>query len=103
MINRKFPSKNRKIPLINRKFPLVSIIKSVYLCNVNIKHLEPRYEVKWCVPSYQKSIDVLGYTEKTDLKEGLTKMWEWAKTQPKREQFKWEIYEIDKGIYTYWK
>ena len=30
-------------------------------------------------------------------------MWEWAKTQPKREQFKWDNYEIEKGIYTYWK
>lgn len=69
----------------------------------NIKHLEPRHEVKWCVPSYQKSIDVLGYTEKTDLKEGLTKMWEWAKTQPNRERYKWENYEITKGLYSYWK
>jgi UDP-glucose 4-epimerase len=69
----------------------------------NIKHLEPRHEVKWCVPSYQKSIDLLGYEEKTNLKEGLTKMWEWAKTQPNRERYKWENYEITKGIYEYWK
>jgi UDP-glucose 4-epimerase len=69
----------------------------------NITHLEPRHEVKWCVPSYQKSIDLLGYTEKTSLKEGLTKMWEWAKTQPNRERYKWENYEITKGIYSYWK
>lgn len=67
-----------------------------------IKHLEPRHEVKWCVPSYQKSIEVLGYTEKTTLREGLTKMWEWAKTQPNRERYKWEKYEITKGLYEYW-
>jgi UDP-glucose 4-epimerase len=30
-------------------------------------------------------------------------MWEWAKTQPKKEQFIWEEYEIDKGIYSFWK
>lgn len=69
----------------------------------NIKHLEPRHEVKWCVPSYQKSIDLLGYKEKTNLKEGLTKMWEWAKTQPNRERYKWENYEITKGLYEYWR
>jgi UDP-glucose 4-epimerase len=69
----------------------------------NIKHLEPRHEVKWCVPSYQKSIDLLGYTEKTNLKEGLTKMWEWTKTQPNRERYKWENYEITKGLYEYWR
>lgn len=70
---------------------------------LNIKHLEPRHEVKWCVPSYQKSIDVLGYTERTTLKEGLTKMWEWAKKQPNRERYKWDNYEITKGLYSYWK
>lgn len=69
----------------------------------NIKHLEPRHEVKWCVPSYQKSIDLLGYKEKTTLKEGLIKMWEWAQTQPNRERYKWENYEITKGLYEYWK
>jgi UDP-glucose 4-epimerase len=69
----------------------------------NIKHLEPRHEVKWCVPSYEKSIKLLDYKEKTTLKEGLKKMWEWAKTQPNRERYKWENYEITNGLYEYWK
>lgn len=69
----------------------------------NIQYMEPRHEVKWCVPSYQKSIDLLSYEEKTNLKEGLTEMWEWAKKQPNRQQYKWENYEITKGIYEYWK
>lgn len=68
-----------------------------------IQHLEPRHEVKWCVPSYQKSVDLLNYTEKTTLREGLEKMWEWAKTQPNRERYKWENYEITKGLYEYWQ
>lgn len=68
-----------------------------------IEHKEPRYEVKWAVPTYQKSIDILGFTHKTDLEEGLVKMWEWAKKQPKRKQYVWENYEVDKGIYSYWK
>ena len=68
-----------------------------------VQHFEPRHEVKWCVPSHKKSIDILGYNEKTTLREVLTKMWEWAKTQPNRERYKWENYEITKGIYSYWK
>lgn len=69
----------------------------------NIVHLEPRHEVKHSIPTYQKSIDLLGFEYKTDMKEGLTKMWEWAKEQPKRERFVWPEYELDKGIYKFWK
>ena len=66
-------------------------------------YLEERHEVKHSIPTYQKSIDLLGFEHKTDLKEGLTKMWEWAKEQPMRERFIWPFYELDKGIYSYWK
>jgi len=30
-------------------------------------------------------------------------MWNWAKKQPNRLQFKWENYEITKKLYSYWK
>ena len=40
---------------------------------------------------------------KTDLYKGLEKMWKWAKKQPKREQKRWEKYELNNGIYSYWK
>jgi len=66
-------------------------------------HYEERFEVKHSIPTYQKSIDLLGFKHKTDLKEGLTKMWEWAQKQPKRDRFVWPLYELDKGIYSYWK
>lgn len=64
---------------------------------------EERYEIKHAVPSFQKSIDILGYKETTTLKEGLTEMWEWAKTQPNRRQYVWEKFELEDKIYTYWK
>lgn len=77
------------------------------LCEItgysNIEHKEARHEVKHAVPTNQKSKDILGYKQSTTLKEGLAKMWEWAKKQPMREQYKWENYEIEKGIYSYWK
>ncbi len=68
-----------------------------------IEHKEPRHEVKWAVPTYQKSIDLLNYKDITNLETGLNKMWEWAKVQPNRPQYKWGNYEINKGIYSYWK
>jgi hypothetical protein len=30
-------------------------------------------------------------------------MWEWAQKQPNRERFTWPNYELNKGIYEYWK
>ena len=68
-----------------------------------IEFLEKRHEVHTAIPTYQKSIDILKFKHKTSLKEGLTKMWEWAQTQPKRNRFVWPSYELDKGIYSFWK
>lgn len=77
------------------------------LCNItgfhNIVHEEPRHEVKFAVPTFQKSIDLLGYNQVIFLEKGLKDMWEWAKEQPNRKQYKWENYEITKGLYNYWK
>ena len=64
---------------------------------------EARHEVKNAYVTWQKSVDVLGYEEKYSLEQGITEMWNWAKSQPKRERFIWVEYELDKGIYSYWK
>jgi UDP-glucose 4-epimerase len=69
----------------------------------DVVHLEERHEVKHSIPTYQKSIDLLGFEHKTSMKDGLTQMWEWVKKQPMRERFVWSEYELDKGIYSYWK
>lgn len=66
-------------------------------------HLESRHEVKQTSLSYAKSVSILGYEEKTNLEEGLRNMWEWAQKQPIREQKSWKYYELDKGIYSFWK
>jgi len=70
---------------------------------IPIKYLEARHEVKHSIPTHQKSIDILGFEHKTDLKKGLTEMWKWAKQQPMRERFVWSSYELEKGIYSFWK
>jgi UDP-glucose 4-epimerase len=74
---------------------VVGGIKKVYL--------EGRHEVHTAVPTYQKSIDILGFEYKTSLEQGLVEMWKWAQQQPERERFVWSKYELDKGIYTFWK
>ena len=77
------------------------------LCNITgynkIEYKEPRHEVKHAVPKPDKSIAILDYKQNTSLEEGLREMWEWAKTQPNRRQYKWENYEIIKGLYSYWQ
>jgi len=71
--------------------------------NGEVVYKEARHEVKHSIPTYQKSVDILGFEHKTSLKEGLTNMWEWAQQQPKRDRFVWPTYELDKGIYSFWK
>lgn len=77
------------------------------LCNITgykkVEYKEARHEVKYAVPSPEKSKRILGHKQSTSLEEGLTKMWEWAQTQPNRKQYRWENYEITDGIYSYWK
>lgn len=66
-------------------------------------YLEERHEVKYAWSTWKKSQDILFYEDKTSLKDGLTEMWNWAKIQPNRIQKKWDSYEVEKGIYSYWK
>ena len=70
---------------------------------MNTTYHEQRHEVKHSIPTWKKSVEILGFKHTTSLKEGLTKMWEWAQEQPKRERFVWPSYELEKGIYKYWK
>ena len=78
-------------------------ILSSVIGNMNTVYCEARHEVKHSIPTSQKSIDILGFKHTTNLKEGLTKMWVWAQQQPMRERFVWPSYELDKGIYSFWK
>jgi len=66
-------------------------------------YLEQRHEVKHAWPTYQKSIDVLNYKENIDLKEGLKEMWNWAKDIPMKKQKSFDKYEVERGIYGFWK
>ena len=80
-----------------------NILKNVIGCTENTVFFEKRHEVMHAISTYQKSIDILGFKHETDLEDGLTKMWEWAKVQPMRNQFIWPSFELDKGLYSFWK
>ena len=67
------------------------------------KHEEARHEVKDALPSHEKSVQLLDYEDKTSLEAGLRDMWNWAKNQPDRPQKSWDSYELEKGIYGFWK
>ena len=68
-----------------------------------VVYKEARHEVKDAHPTWLKSMQLLGYYDKTSLHDGLSQMWEWAKKQPKRDRFHWGTYELEKGIYSFWK
>ena len=71
--------------------------------NIKPAYLEPRHESKYAWATWDKSIELLGFEHKVNLEEGAAKMWEWAKKQPNRERYVWPEYELNKGIYEYWK
>ena len=71
--------------------------------DTNFIYKEARHEVKDAHPTWTKSELLLNYKDNTSLKEGLTQMWEWAQKQPKRERFIWKQYELENGLYSFWK
>tara|TARA_Y100000361_G_scaffold52586_1_gene46022 strand:- start:934 stop:1956 length:1023 start_codon:yes stop_codon:yes gene_type:complete len=97
----------KSYPITEAAETLVEVIKEeegdLNDFDIPIQYLEGRHEVKHAIPTWQKSIDILGFEHKTDLKEGLRQMWRWVRTQPMRDQFVWPSYELDQGIYSFWK
>ena len=71
--------------------------------NIKPVFLEPRHESKYAWATWDKSVELLDFKHKVELEEGTTKMWEWAKKQPNRKRYVWPEYELNKGIYDYWK
>jgi UDP-glucose 4-epimerase len=79
------------------------VLRSVLPTRGEVVHKEARHEVKNSIPTFQKSIDLLDFKHETSLKDGLTQMWLWVQKQPKRDRFVWSEYELEKGIYSFWK
>ena len=71
--------------------------------NLSKEHVPARYEVKnaWCDNS--KAAKILGYEDKTSLKEGVARMVSWAKNQGPMQPIIWEGYELEHGLPESWK
>lgn len=71
--------------------------------NPFIEHLEQRHgEAKYAYCNHEKAEKLLGFKDETNLEETIREMFKWAVEQPDRD-VKYMEYEVDKGIYSYWK
>ncbi len=78
------------------------ILKEV-IGKATIRYEAARHEVKDALPAHELSISILDYQDNTTLRMGLKMMWDWAQKQPRRSQKSWDKYELEKGIYQFWK
>ena len=68
-----------------------------------IEHLEQRLgEAKYAYSNHDKAEKFLDFKDETDPEETIREMFKWAMTQPDRE-VKQMDYELNKGMYSYWK
>lgn len=68
-----------------------------------IEHLDQRTgEAKYAYSSHSKAEKMLEFKDETNIENVVRSMFKWAKNQPDREVKQME-YEIDKGMYSYWK
>lgn len=68
------------------------------------EHVQARHEVKhaYCDHSLSQDPRTIGFYDNTNLEKTVDKMFKWAMNEPKRKQKKM-TYEVEKGIYDYWK
>lgn len=81
---------------------LVQKVAKEFGLSPEIKHLEPRKEVKNAYCSHDKAKKMLNFKDNTDIETTIRDMFNWAVKQPKR-KVKMMEYEIDKDIYSFWK
>jgi len=84
---------------------VANIVKDVakeYGIDSEISHGEKRHEVEHAFCDHTKAKNKLSFVDKTNVEELIEEMFVWAKDQPNREMKKMS-YEIEEGIYDYWK
>ena len=81
---------------------LLNNVANKYGFESEIKHLEPRHEVKDAFCNHDKAKRLLGFVDNTDLEQIMQNMFLWGKEQPLR-SVKTIPYEIEKGMYSFWK
>ena len=87
---------------LNKVANIVGTIANNFSYDPTIKYVEQRHEVKNAYSNHDKAKKELDFEDKTNIKETIKEMFEWAILQPHRE-IKQVKYELDKGMYSYWK
>lgn len=87
---------------LNQVAETIREIGTEYGFNPTIEHLEARHEVKNAFCNHQKAKLLLGFKDETHLNGVIREMFKWAIKQEDRE-IKQMDYEINKGMYSYWK
>jgi len=77
-------------------------IAKKYGFSSEIKHLEPRHEVKDAYSDHRRAKKYLDFVDGTDIEKIINEMFIWGKDQPDR-PVKTIPYEIEKGMYSFWK
>lgn len=70
--------------------------------NPKIVHLEKRHEVKDAYSNHDKAKRILGFKDQTNIEKTIREMLVWAMKEPVRKEKKMK-YEIEKGMYNFWK
>lgn len=81
---------------------LLNKVAQKYGFKSEIVHFEARHEVKDAFSDHTKAKKLLNFVDGTDLEKVMTDMFIWGMNQPKRE-VKTIPYEVEKGIYSFWK
>lgn len=87
---------------LNQVAKTVQEIGKKYGYDVPIEHGEPRHEAKHAYCDHTKAKNMLGFVDNTNIDELIEKMFLWAMKEPNRKVKNME-YEIQDGIYEYWK
>ena len=87
---------------INEASAVVQEVAEEFGYNVDRVWLEKRNEVHTAYCDHSKAKEMLGFEDNTDFKKMVRQMFEWAMSQPNRD-VKFIEYEVEKGIYSFWK
>ena len=87
---------------LNEVADILKEVANGYGFKPEIEHLEARHEVKDAYSSHDRAKRLLSFKDETNLRETIREMFVWAMKQEDRE-VKQMLYEVDKGMYSYWK
>lgn len=87
---------------LNEMADILGAVANEFGYTPTIEYMEQRHEVKNAYCSHEKAKKELNFKDETDIKVTIREMFKWVILQPHRE-VKTIKYEVEKGIYNFWK